>query len=1725
MEPLSALSSSSLLCLVSYTPKRRLGAEGFLKKASRAAQLQESIGKTAAAAAPAATAATATAAAATAAAATAAAATTAAATAAAGAAATAAAPSVLLRCYSTAAHNPRSRAGAAAASGGVLKGLNNESSSAYLESSKDDLIISSNTEEEGQLQQEVEKSFSIFDRIYRHAVSPESKNTGGSAGAAAAAAAAASAKALRSSLAAAKELANDTPAASAQLLLHREHKAEETPSVLLTILRDLKNAHVRTSEAWGPPLLLLLRQLPLLSATELQQTAALLAAASCRPPLLLQGLCEALTWRSKAKQAEASTVILFMDSLRRLRYRPSASHMNAFFSSIDSRRKPLSASELLKILRFADELEVMQSFPASPLLLALVPQLKKNASALKPPEAAAFAALLLRRKELDQETAESLSSAVYGHLEGPTSVLLLQQQASHTGDAPQQPQQQQQQQQQQLQHMLQRQRERAASSTSLSWVLHLGRSLAAANLERIPPPFCMALEREVELHWAALTPNEVSETLSVLARLAHRPTSALNKLGLAIKQGLQYYKPRVLAGCLSCFDRLAYRHHALLEALSEFILHKQIAPLHQQHQRSMSPEQNHLAEPFPSYKSMLPAVCATMPTTPVEAAPLGSSLLDLEHHLQQREEQRAAAATAAARAGKLSSHHVILTPKPLPPDSHLPPPLVVDVHKESSSARLLEQQHTLPEGEAAQPSPSEVFMAVTCDPAAAPASPAAPEATSVDQPAAALSSLAPTLASSIATAANAEPTTYDCVDPFLAAVLLQHLSHLQHKKNPELLSALLASVSAAAAKHLPKHEHQAQQHVQQPGHSLLLTKGGNWLAPAPSPMKAEGSPAASDLRSGCTVSIAAPSVPAAVTGAASRAAPTHTSVAFSRGNAAVGTHQLRECNTAFAAAAAAVAAECWKQPAPKSRASAPSESLPSSGHQPSKSESEYRSEAADKLENSKKIHMRQLAGGAQLIPTGQGAVKRLRESGASASLDFSVLSWPAFVSKYGQFSASGSSLQGNTRNGSSGNSSSSNSSSRKRPNTVKGFVPAGAQVIRLKTKHEREQQQRLLLLLLSLLLPACVYSANILRLWGSQGPPNLRRLRRRHLRKLTLHTRAKATAAAAIIAASSKAAAAAATATCTFSGDENQLFRDTRWRLARAAAASAARAAARGTRAENEAALSNTAADASAITLIHRRRNPTYGQQQVMPCPPSRQAQHFPLGLSFSVADCSFPLMVDTGPLVSLSMPDNVASSVRKRVQQEHRRRVREAADAQEWLQKLHQQRIRVRVVADEATPAKDVGTHLDSAALETSANVAADAAPVTLGTTPSLSSPPPTLQLTAAAGVKARESLPGTFASRRQLRDNRRLLEAIAVSLAAAADMKILTLRIAAPLVQRFAKLSACSPKAAVGAAHLAACCTAARAALQTLGLRPPGFPRAPHLPRRRAPRGAPPELESLREELLISLEASFRRSWPFLRRQEAAHKGRELTHHETPATGSERRKRGSELQQLIPEAAYLYAVVLQALIHTAHEDRSPSGLAACWLQKQEQEQHVLAFCSHLGTTMSSLTSSGASSLNSLTSMLCASRCLHDAVRMGWAVERNQQLLSQLRHIQQALAVSLQESIARGGKAILTGGTPREFFAALVALAMSSELANGEGASRAAAAADSARNNKSFPSVVLQLANQLQLPLRKLEKWASDASADEKLLLQPRGLKQVPSTKRNEPASLPGEPGLMFVE
>ncbi|CDJ54296.1 hypothetical protein, conserved [Eimeria brunetti] len=332
------------------------------------------------------------------------------------------------------------------------------------------------------LQEAVEESFSVFDVIYRNSLSTKDQSRTASA--------TENGKPTRSKprTTEPENVQKGVDSNKNLAIPYPSSRAGDGPAVLLSVLRDLNHARIRTPEAWAPHLLLLMQQLPLLSSSEIQQATALLAAAGCRPPLLLQGLCEAYRWRAAAKQTEASQTILFLDSLRRLRYLPCVSHLLVYFGALERRRKSLTVGELLKIQRFLDELSVPSDVTNLPFLVSILPQLKRNATSLKPPEAAALAALLLKRQELDRQTAECLSAAVYEHLGGPSSVLVVPHEpfpaaaAAHMSQAHKSEYLK----SQYFQNMLQQQQERLASPSSLSSLLHLGNSLAAANLKQSP---------------------------------------------------------------------------------------------------------------------------------------------------------------------------------------------------------------------------------------------------------------------------------------------------------------------------------------------------------------------------------------------------------------------------------------------------------------------------------------------------------------------------------------------------------------------------------------------------------------------------------------------------------------------------------------------------------------------------------------------------------------------------------------------------------------------------------------------------------------------------------------------------------------------------------------------------------------------------------------------------------------------------------------------------------------------------------------------------------------------------------------------------------------------------------------------------------------------------------------------------------------------------------------
>lgn len=159
---------------------------------------------------------------------------------------------------------------------------------------------------------------SVFDHIYRHVVSLKAKPPRHGA-------ASPQGSGLALGQGAALTLATEDGLASEACVLvlpeasFPNSKTQDPPSVLLLRLRDLVRAGVRTPQAWEPELLQILQQLPRLRSSDIAQAALLLAEAQCRPVLVMQGLSEALRWRSKEGVACPRDLVCFLDAMRRLR--------------------------------------------------------------------------------------------------------------------------------------------------------------------------------------------------------------------------------------------------------------------------------------------------------------------------------------------------------------------------------------------------------------------------------------------------------------------------------------------------------------------------------------------------------------------------------------------------------------------------------------------------------------------------------------------------------------------------------------------------------------------------------------------------------------------------------------------------------------------------------------------------------------------------------------------------------------------------------------------------------------------------------------------------------------------------------------------------------------------------------------------------------------------------------------------------------------------------------------------------------------------------------------------------------------------------------------------------------------------------------------------------------------------------------------------------------------
>lgn len=261
----------------------------------------------------------------------------------------------------------------------------------------------------------------------------------------------------------------------------------------------------------------------------------------------------------------------------------------------------------------------------------------------------------------------------------------------------------------------------------------------------------------------------------------------------------------------------------------------------------------------------------------------------------------------------------------------------------------------------------------------------------------------------------------------------------------------------------------------------------------------------------------------------------------------------------------------------------------------------------------------------------------------------------------------------------------------------------------------------------------------------------------------------------------------------------------------------------------------------------------------------------FPFGISFAPDPCTFKLLVDTGPLLFPAVPAESSLSFRKEVQRHYDKRMRQAAEAQQLLLAHHQQR---SCVFSAVVPSAN----------EETAETPSNALPQTALANADKQAEAPvqsckhwrTFSATALQQTTSREI--SEVAGWKNDQKRSKILNATAHSLEAAQRMKILTLRIAGAMVAQLPSLCAQRPRripatskavatraaTATAAADLAACCTAATAALQTLGLRTEsflgGFSARARLPRRRPCRAPAQNLEMVREQLLVSLEIAFR-------------------------------------------------------------------------------------------------------------------------------------------------------------------------------------------------------------------------------------------------------------------------
>ncbi|CDJ54297.1 hypothetical protein, conserved [Eimeria brunetti] len=919
------------------------------------------------------------------------------------------------------------------------------------------------------------------------------------------------------------------------------------------------------------------------------------------------------------------------------------------------------------------------------------------------------------------------------------------------------------------------------------------------------------------------------------------------------------------------------------------------------------------------------------------------------------------------------------SPKRLPVDAHLPPPLASERYASEDDKKTspLLKQNENPEDTFNSLLPSEGLQGNCRGSKAVDSAGDSPLATTACRSTTDLQAKAemdgvaqPVIDKGISCSATAS------IDPLLASALLQHLSHMQHGKDPEVLSRLLASVSAATA------NYGQQQRVKILSERKTAARlQGSHFDPA------AGNPAASrhlacveslELVADTEDKLAATPWATALTEAPSDCfAPAARPASLSATEAAVrgrrgfpmGTHELRESWAEFASAAVD-AAHAFSPGWGKYKRTCFSGQIADA----SCGQDRTHREAASLDANAGSCRMK-----SRVILSDQDTIRRLKEQGLHRALQFVTLPWSTFVSQFRK------SIDLDTGQTSLGSSSGRPAKGGKR----KGFVPAGAEVARIITRREPFQ-------LVSLFL--------------------------RH---------------------SSPTVGVEATASAMTDDPGKTPF-----------------------------------PSLTGIALL---------QQQELQLP---SRQKFPFGIAFS--DTSQGLLIDTGPLLPPVVPKDAPSSLKNQIKRQHDKKMNYAAQAQALLQR-HQQR-------RQNTPTPIVGP-FDESTTATAATKTANSTAVQSRELASTSAHPSAFHSFSMISTRDSSQPPAAVTSSRARKEEQhrsRLLHATSDALSAAANMRVLTLRIARPFVVQLPLLCAQSAfvttRALAAAKDLGACCAAAAAALQTLGLRLDEPFNYAHPPRRRIPRPPTPDLVLVREEVLISLEMAFR-SPRFLALWQQASADVKLLEH-TPSQGRAEDNSHRYLSHLLPQAAYLYSVVFQALMNDVHREPTHSAPITAW---QQQQQSALQFCNILANAIATVGHAAIPyTLVSFTYMLNACRCLAAGAISARSVSEQQQLkqslIMLLRRTEKSIMLKVEQALW-ANDANTEVHSSRDIRLSLIALARSHQSAGGSASPATTAAA--ATDEESVHSVVYALANKAHLTRNTVHRWVTEAAAAEELRLQ----------------------------